>query len=165
MGSHRTTQTILEPSKNHTGADASARQGDNSTVLAFERFWQAHPKPRNRDRSFELWLAAEKEGVDMQRITSAAQRYRDGSKGKDPRYLVASDNWLDQRRWASGPDAEAATAGEIEAGVRATAEMLAERLRGGRFVPPSALSPAIVKAMRSGAMVADHVLRNVGVRI
>lgn len=144
--------------------DGSSGSGN---LLAFELFWQSHPKPRNRERSLALWLAAEKSGIDTQLITVGAKRYRDGSKGKDSRYLAASDNWLEQRRWeVSSADARPILSqGEKALAITATAEMLADRIRAGAKVAPSAWTPAVVAIVRAKSLLTSEQMSRAGVRL
>lgn len=159
MVSDSRTQTILKPSKNLM----RAREPDSSKL--FQQFWDAHPRAGNRDRTLALWLEAENSGTDTQRIISEARRYRQMSKGKDKRYLVASDLWLEQRRWdgtgGQGDDASTNKKRDIEA----NAEMFARKIREGKYVPPVALTDAITAAMRANRMVTDDQLKHLGVRI
>lgn len=164
MVSECRTQTILEPSLNHTGA--GGREGAApDALLAFERFWQAHPKARQRDRSFALWLAAEKSGADPQRIISEAQRYRQVNQGKDAKYLVSSDRWLEQRRWEGEPGKAFVSNHERMRGIEATAEMLAGKVRDGAPVVSSAFSPAILDCILAKRLLTVAQLRGAGVRV
>lgn len=163
MMSHSATQTILEPSKNHTGA-MDVGIGPES-LLAFQRFWEAHPKMGNRDRTLALWLAAEKSGADPQRIISEARRYRQINQGKDTRYLVSSDRWLEQRRWEGEPGKAFVSSDERMRGIEATAEMLAGKVRAGAPVVSSAFSQAILDCILGKRLLTVAQLQSVGVRV
>lgn len=167
MMSHSATQTILEPSKNPSRAPAPvpvpAREAD--PVVAFERFWQAHPKARKRDRTLELWLAAEKSGVAGPRIIAEAERYRHANLGKDSQYLVSSDRWLEQRRWEGEPGKPIVTNDDRIRGVEATAEMLAGKVRAGAPVVSSAFSAAILGCILGKGLLTMAQLRAAGVRV
>lgn len=165
MMSHSATQTILEPSLNHTGAGEREAVPDPDTLVAFERFWQVHPKARQRDRSFALWLAAEKSGADPQRIICEAQRYRQVNQGKDAQYLVSSDRWLEQRRWEGEPGKAFVSMDERMRGIEATAEMLAGKVRAGAPVVSSAFSPAILDCILGKRLLTVAQLQGAGVRV
>ncbi|WP_313349912.1 helix-turn-helix domain-containing protein [Paracoccus sp. (in: a-proteobacteria)] len=156
-------ESLREPTR--AGAPAGETQTEPDRLLAFERFWQAHPKPRKRERSLALWLAAEKSGVDPQRINSEAGRYRQGSMGKDAQYLVSSDRWLEQRRWEGEPGKPAVSQDERVRGIEAAADHLAGRLRAGAYVAPSAWSPAIVACVLGRSLLTLDQLRAAGVRV
>lgn len=159
------TNLVREPLIEPVSApDANA--GGSGSLMAFEIFWQSHPKPRKRERSLELWQAAEKSGVDAQRIIAAAKRYRDGCKAKDPRYIASADNWLEQRRWEEVADnaRQQPSQAEKAQGVEATAEMLASKIRQGVYVMPGALTVAIVQVIRAKALLTQEQLAQAGVR-
>lgn len=157
-------EPLREPVSARAHSDGSTGSGN---LVAFELFWQTHPKPRNRERSLALWLGAEKSGIDTQRIIDAAKRYRDGSKGKDSRYLAAADNWLEQRRWEdAGAQAQPAMSPDDKVrAIAATAEMLAGRVRDGAKVAPSAWTPAVVAIIQAKSLLTTDQMRRAGVRM
>jgi len=156
-------EPLREPVSARPHSDGSTGSGN---LVAFELFWQTHPKPRNRERSLALWLGAEKSGIDTQRIIDAAKRYRDGSKGKDSRYLAAADNWLEQRRWedAGGQSRPAMSLDEKAIAITATAEMLAERVRAGANVAPSAWTRPIVEIIRAKSLLTADQMHRIGLK-
>lgn len=160
-----TGEEPVRNSKEHKGRDSAQQETGSDKPAGFDLFWRTHPKPRNRDRSLGLWLDAEKRQVDALCIIDAARRYREDNRGKDPRYLAASDNWLEQRRWEDGtkPGPEM-TADEKAKATVATAEMLAERIRAGKFVAPSALTQAIVAVFRSRNLLPAELMQSLGIR-
>lgn len=165
MMSHSATQTILKPSKNPSRAGAREADGVSDALVAFERFWQEHPKSRKRERSLELWLGAENTGVDLLSIISEAERYRKVNQGRDTQYLISSDRWLEQRRWEGEHGKAQASQDERARGVEATAEHLAQRFMDGAFVPVSAWTPAILACVRSRGLLSVEKLREAGVRV
>lgn len=165
MMSESRTQTILEPSLNHTGAGAREAMPAPETLVAFERFWQAHPKPKQRERTLALWLAAKKSGVATQRIIAEAQRYRQVNQGKDSRYLVSSDRWLEQRRWEGEPGKPPPSQDERARGIAATARHIVGRIRDGAFVAASAWTPPIVACVVAEQLLTTDQLRAAGVRV
>ena len=147
-------------------AGAREAMSDPETLVAFERFWQAHPKPKQRERTLALWLAAEKSGVATQRIIAEAQRYRQVNQGKDSRYLVSSDRWLEQRRWEGEPGKPPPLSQDERArGIAAAARLLAGRIRDGAFVASSAWTPPIVACAVSERLLTTDQLRAAGVRV
>lgn len=162
---HSATQTILKPSKNPSRAGAREAGTDADKLVAFERFWQEHPKSRKRERSLELWLEAEKTGVDLRSIISEAVRYRQVNQGRDTQYLISSDRWLEQRRWEGDPGKPQPSQDERARGVEATAEHLAQRFIDGAFIPVSAWTPAILACVKARGLVSMDQLRSAGVRV
>lgn len=161
------TNPVIEPVIKPSRAGGPAREAgtDAERLVAFERFWQEHPKSRKRERSLELWLEAEKTGVDLHGIISEAVRYRQVNQGRDTQYLISSDRWLEQRRWEGEPGKPQPSQDERARGIEATAEHLTQRFIDGAFVPVSAWTPAILACVRARGLVSIDQLRAAGVRV
>lgn len=142
---------VNKPARAYEGATAA------KSAEQFERFLQAHPKAKNRNRSFELWLAVEECGVSARLIIWAAQRYRDRTRSKSTQYLIPSDIWLERRGWED----------EAKPGDDAMklAAFWAEKAKAGGYIPQSAVSPDLVECMLANQMASADDLRKVGVRV
>lgn len=138
---------------------ACAREAGATDLSRFELFWQAHPKPRNRNRSLELFQASEKTGADRQFIIRAAERYRERSRLQDPRYVAASDLWLERRGWEEEGQSEG------RARVSPDVAFWADKVRAGSYVPPNAVSPAKIASMLENGLVSEAQLRHAGIRV
>ncbi|MFE7899220.1 hypothetical protein ACFU3E_17155 [Streptomyces sp. NPDC057424] len=75
----------------------SARQITADEKKEFGNFWALYPKSKDYDKTLELWTAAVLDGVDPQKITSAAVAYAREKAGEDWRYIKFSANWLKAR--------------------------------------------------------------------
>lgn len=150
-------EPIREPSRanGQTEARTEAGQADED----FQKFWQAHPRPRNRERTWQAWQAAKVEGAEPSRIIEAARRYATVSSGIDPQYRVSSDAWIEGRRWE-----------DLEPGLQARpepvtpqAEFWAKKIRGGAYVAASAINHQLAREMVSAGLVGANDLRRIGI--
>lgn len=126
----------------------------------FRRFWQAHPRPRNRERTRQAWLTLRKEGHEGQFLLEQAARYRTDCQSVQPQYRVSSDIWLEKRRWQAQAD-DAAGAAEASDAARYWAGII----RAGRFVPSSAISQGVAREMTAAGLVTRDQLRGVGIHV
>lgn len=83
-----------EPSKNHCVS------GKADTHTQFEKFWELHPRPKDREVSQTRFLAAIEAGADVRDILYGAQAYASEQKGNGKQYICGSDAWLFDKRWA-----------------------------------------------------------------
>lgn len=86
---------------------APAREITAEEKLEFGRFWHAHPKSKDYDKTLDAWTEAVVGGADPKQITAAALAYAHEVIGKDFQYVKHSANWLRDRRYedkhAPGP--------------------------------------------------------------
>lgn len=129
----------------------------------FEEFEKAHPRMRDRQRSQELFEEAVAAGVSGARIIQAARRYRGDQAGNKPMYVAYSDNWLMQRRWEDYPEDAIPPIGSSDVG--ATAAFWAKKVKAGAFIPSSAISGGMAKAMIAANLVTEVELRRAGVSV
>lgn len=128
---------------------------------AFSRFWEVHPRPRDRERSLNLFAAAMAEGVRPEWIVAAAARYGAAKAGEARQYLAASDIWLANRRWEDFVDRPGLTG--FQRHVERTAAFWAEKMRVGRYVPASAITPEVAAFMVASGLAEEAELRRIGV--
>ncbi|NDV52175.1 helix-turn-helix domain-containing protein [Salipiger sp. PrR003] len=153
------TQTILEPSFNLVCVDAEAQR---ETDAAFERFWDAHPRPRSKDACRDLFDQAVRSGEDPNRIAAAAEAYRAENKGNARQYVAYADNWLRDDRWEDHREAEGGKQGQPCASGDLAA-FWAKKISAGVYVAPSAISAKMATEMLSRRLVSEAELRRIGV--
>ena len=153
--------------KKRTSKLCSSAAADTQLADAFERFWTAHPRPRNRDGTRRLFEEAVSGGEDAEALIRAAAAYSAEQAGNRPMYVCQSDNWLSLGRWKDHPGAAAAPGVASEdAGSREAeaARFWAGKVKAGAFIPPNAISPRIADRMLGLGLVRDSDLRRAGVR-
>ncbi len=150
-------EPLREPSRANGQVEARTEAGQADEN--FQKFWQAHPRPRNRERTWQAWQAAKMEGAAPSRIIEAARRYATVSSGVEPQYRVSSDAWLEGHRWK-----------DLEQGLQARpepvtpqAEFWAKKIRGGAYVAASAINHQLAREMVSAGLVGPQDLRRIGV--
>lgn len=150
-------EPLREPSRAHTrdAAPAEAGQADED----FQKFWQVHPRPRNRERTWQAWQAAKMGGAEPSRIIEAARRYATVSSGTDPQYRVSSEVWLEGRRWEDQEPGLQACPGPVTP----QAEFWAKKIRAGAYVAASAINHQLAREMVSAGLVGTQDLRRIGV--
>ena len=87
----------------------AARDLTADEKVEFGRFWHAHPKSKDYDKTLDAWTAVVLDGGDPQKITAAALAYAREMAGQEFRFIKHSANWLRERRYedkhAPAPDA------------------------------------------------------------
>ncbi|MFF4346761.1 hypothetical protein [Streptomyces sp. NPDC001530] len=88
---------------NHVEEEASsavvAREISAEEKLEFGRFWNAHPKSKNYDKTLEAWTEAVIGGAVPTELTAAALAYAREVVGQEWRYIKQSDRWISERRY------------------------------------------------------------------
>lgn len=117
-----------EPVRNRKGKDVCSADAAQHTQPAFEEFWQAYPRPKDREATALTFAQAVAEGADPAALVAAARAYRDENRGNGRMYLKHSANWLREGAWRDhAPIAKPTTtvgdmadlyAGMIDAGKR-----------------------------------------------
>jgi hypothetical protein len=86
---------------------AAARGLTPEEKLEYGRFWHAHPKSKDYDKTLDAYIEAVVGGAEPKQITAAALAYAHEVIGKDFQYVKHSANWLRDRRYedkhAPGP--------------------------------------------------------------
>lgn len=136
---------------------------------AFERYWQEHPRPRDREKTERLFREAVGSGVNPDWVTRAATKYaRENAKNKRM-YLVYSDNWLRDKRWHDYPECADGVKLPVATSdadpLAATARFMAEKIKGKAYVAPSAVSSTMARYMVERGLVSSADLREVGVHV
>lgn len=157
------TNSVREPSREpsrarpRATAQVASEEGDED----FQRFWQTHPRPSNRDRTWQAWLAAKKEGVEAGRIIEAASRYAVTCAGTESKYRVRSDAWLADQRWKDFDEALRQHPGPV----RPNTLLWAKTINAKGYVPPSAFNAGEAREMLSAGLVAASDLRRIGMNL
>jgi hypothetical protein len=156
------SESVKEPTR--------AKEGDVFDELEcdedFEKLWSAHPRPRNRDRSWQAWQMLREAGVASAVMIQQAQQYRIASRKIGQQYRCPSDLWLEERRWETfGQKASAQAPASASAAGHPTngPEFWAAKITQGGYVPPSAISQGLAREMVSAGLVSTDQLRGVGV--
>ncbi|WP_133119884.1 hypothetical protein [Pseudooceanicola lipolyticus] len=148
------------PLRRPTDKKTKRKEKTRTRELDFERFWQAHPRPRNRERTHELFEAEKNKGISAERLIQAADRYRAKNRTQSRQYLVHSDIWLEQQRWR-GSDTQSGSLSEKPSNA-SPAEFWAEKVITGAYVPQSAISAGLAREMIDRGLVTASDLRRAG---
>lgn len=88
---------------NHVEEEASSvaliREITAEEKLEFGRFWNAHPKSKNYDKTLDAYTQAVIGGAAPTEITAAALAYAREVVTQEWRYIKQSDRWLGERRY------------------------------------------------------------------
>lgn len=161
-GESRVGNSDTNPVKEPVKEPCAGGTGAAHNPVEFERFWSAHPRPRDRSRSEKLFAEAISNGVSPEVIIGAAERYRAENAGNKPQYVAYADNWLDQRRWEDY-QATAALPARSDA-VKGAAVFWAKKVKSGAYIPPTAISAEVADCMIRGGLVLERDLLRAGVR-
>ena len=134
--------------------------GEAELDRAFTEFWNLHPRPKDRNACLQLFRQAVQAGEDARGIVDGARRYAREQAGNRPMYVCQSDNWLKGNRWRDGAAPGDLPAAEVES----VADFWTASIRDGRYVPASAISPALARDMLQRGLVRQDDLDRVGVR-
>lgn len=89
--------------RNHVEEEASSaapvREITPEDKLEFGRFWNAHPKSKDYDKTLDAWTEAVTSGAVPVEITAAALAYAREVVNQEWRYIKQSDRWLRERRY------------------------------------------------------------------
>jgi hypothetical protein len=127
---------------------------------AFAEFWNVHPRPKDRDACLQLFRQAVQAGEDANAIIDGARSYAKEQAGNRTMYVCQSDNWLKGSRWREGATSAENREGEVDTLV----DFWAAKLRDGRYVPASAISPALAREMLRLGVVKQEDLERAGVQ-
>lgn len=145
-----------EPVREDCVSDGDAAELDH----AFTEFWNLHPRPKDRDACLQLFRQAVQAGEDASGIVDGARHYAKEQAGNRTMYVCQSDNWLRENRWREG----AMQADQREGSADTLAEFWAAKVRDGRYVPSSAISPSLARDMVRRGLVKQEDLERAGVR-
>ena len=146
-------EPVREPLKEPCASSASRSQ-------AFEEFWDCFPRPRNRQRTKELWEQALMAGADPAEITAGAKEYAQENawKGANRRgSIYFSDNWLECHAW------EPKKANPKRSSREDLARLWAGYIKAGEYVPPSAIKADLAREMVAAGLVGADELRERGI--
>lgn len=152
------TNYVKEPVREPCAGGAAAH-----TAAGFEKFWELHPRPRDRKRAERLFSEAVAGGASPEVIVKAAERYRAENAGNKSQYVAYADNWLDQRRWEDYQTAEPLTAQSDV--VKNMAAFWAKKVKAGVYIAPTAISAEIAACMIQGGFVQERDLLRAGLRL
>lgn len=74
---------------------------------AWEKFWVAYPRKKDKQAALKAWKKALKDGVNPQDIIDGAVRYAQERASEDPQYTKYPASWLNAGSWANEPDPKA----------------------------------------------------------
>ncbi|MDF1628105.1 MAG: helix-turn-helix domain-containing protein [Parvibaculaceae bacterium] len=135
-------QDVQEVHPNHTGTiqePVCAADAAQHTHPAFDEFWKAYPRPKDRDGTERAFAQAVVDGADPGAIIAGAKAYAAEEKGNERQYLKHSANWLKAQGWldheagsksdGSSGDVVDLYAGLIKAGKRVFGPKLSDEVR------------------------------------
>jgi hypothetical protein len=135
--------------------------GDLELDRDFEAFWEAHPRPKDRDASYQRFREAVQAGEDPRAIIAGARKYAKEQAGNKLMYIYQSDNWLKQRRWREAPASGDPSPSDPED----AAKFWAGIVKAGGYFPPSAQKPSLLRDMLDRGLVDEAKLAEAGVRL
>ncbi len=153
-----------EPVRNKKERSECPEKKSGHTQNGFSEFWEAYPRSRNRaetEKGYELAIGS---GVSPRWLIHAAKAYRAEQAGNSKAYMCSSENWLAQRRWENFPlksDAGPET-GTVSDDL---VFFWAQKVNGGKYVSPNAISTPVAAAMLERNLVTLDRLRQAGVAV
>lgn len=147
--------TIQEPV---CSADAAQH-----THPAFDEYWKAYPRPKDRDGTARAFAKVVADGADPAAIIAGAKAYAAEEKGNGQQYLKHSANWLKAQGWldhapAGSSQRNGASADEIKANY---AKAIAD---GNASVARHCPVPTALELIAANAVTQDQC-RAVGVSV
>ncbi len=150
------TNLVREPLREPCVGGASAAHNSAD----FQTLWKAHPRPRDREASAKLFADAVEAGEDPKRIIQAAERYAAENAGNKAMYVAYSTTWLENQRWRDFPGEPLPQS--VEGSDARAAVFWANKIKSGRYVPPSAINPALASCMLKNGLVTTDQMRRAG---
>jgi hypothetical protein len=98
-------------------------------------------------------------GADSEVLAQAAKLYRSEKRDTPRKYVCYSDNWLKDQRWQDSHDLETPTK---ESSLTELAEFWAEKIKGGKYVPSSALRQATITEILRRKLASVEEIRAAG---
>lgn len=99
-GPHNAVRTQApEQQQPPTPQQPALREITAEEKLEFGRFWNAHPKSRDMDKTRDAWVDAVLAGTDPTKITAAALAYAHECRTVDFQFIKQSAGWLTSRRY------------------------------------------------------------------
>jgi len=155
------TNPVREPGKEPVRSAGA----DQHTDSAFDEFWKIYPRPRDREKSGQLFSEALKAGADPAIIIAGAKNYaaenaeniRKGSK----QFMCFSDNWLRARRW--NDHASAPTKSQLNA--EDVSEQVAKQIRDRKPWVISTISAHRARQLVATGHVTEAECKAAGVAI
>ena len=148
------TNPVREPGKEPVcGADAARH-----THPAFDEFWEAYPRPKDRDGTERAFAQAVADGAEPSAIIAGAKAYAVENDGNELQYLAFPVNWLKAGRWR---DHKAISKPVADSGD--VAEFWAAQVKGRAFIPSTAISPSLAHRMIEAGLVTPDDLKAAGV--
>lgn len=149
----------IEPEREPEKEPLVSSAGEDQSDRDFDEFWEAHPRPLNRDACHQLFREAVQAGENANAIVEAARRYAAEQAANAKMYICQADNWLKGKRWRDHP-----TAGrQADAGPNDAAEFWAAKIREGAHVPATAIKTTTAHEMIRRGLVTSQDLARIGV--
>lgn len=90
------TNPVSEPGIEPCAAESAADE-------SFEIFFEAHPRPIRKEKTWEAYIEALEVGVDPSWLLSSARAYAVEQHGNKTRFVKSSVEWLKESRWQDFP--------------------------------------------------------------
>ena len=108
--SDASNRSIADPAADQAGENVYTKKNDVNNfdlAAAFAEFWAACPRKVGREKTFKLFCALAKRGVDPRLMISAMQRYAVAvaRAGKKPEHIKLPFNWLTDGYYDEAPSA------------------------------------------------------------
>ncbi|UOA32196.1 hypothetical protein DSM110093_01981 [Sulfitobacter sp. DSM 110093] len=121
--SKRDTNLTIEPEKEPVcSADAALH-----THPAFDDFWKAFPRHKDRERTAKAFAQAIADGTAPNVIIAGAKAYAVENDGNRKQYIAFSENWLNEQRWQNHEVPTVSTAVDAETIAQKIATQIIER--------------------------------------
>ena len=138
-----------------------AADADEHTLGAFEEFWAAYPRAKDRDGTKAAFLEAVAAGADAQAIVAGAKAYADENRGNSKQYIAYPANWLKAERWRDHEPKPT----NANAAPEAIEAFWAKKVKAGCFIPSNGISASLAHSMINGGHVTAEELQAAGVSL
>jgi uncharacterized protein YdaU (DUF1376 family) len=93
--------SICKTNALRTSSSDSTLSAQNAQGGEFEKFWEAYPRKRGRDKAIKAWKVTAKKRPSLEKILAQleAQKSTHDRQKEDGQYIPYPATWLNQGRW------------------------------------------------------------------
>jgi hypothetical protein len=146
--------TIQEPSVARATSD-----------LEFEDFQNAHPRPKDPEKTRRLFDKVVLSGTTAADLIKAANIFREQQKGQTHRFITGSDKWLDSRGYEDALRSTVSVRSSDEQFSSKVTQNYADAFRKGHGNLARNCTPALVKQLVESGQITSEQCRAVEVSI
>lgn len=135
----------------------SATHADLDFEGFVDRFLACHPRPGDRDATWEQLRKALDDGADADDLIRAAQAYAREQEGNIPAFVAYSENWLRKGRWKAYANRRKPSTADAD-------QLLAASIRSRRFWVSAHVSDYKARELVAKGLVTREDCEAVGLR-